>query len=271
MRLAIRHVTHYRYDQPVPYAAQVARLAPVGNGNQRILNWRVIDGAGKALAASTDGYGNTLHVLTITRPHTESVLCAEGEVETMEGDGVLRGVGEPLPPLYFLRSTALTEPDAAARHIAARAADEADPVRRLHHLMLLIRERIDYVVGATDVSTTVAEALARGRGVCQDHAQVFVACARLLGHPARYVGGYMWQGPDAGSGEAAHAWAEAHVDGLGWVGFDPANQICPTDAYVRVASGLDYLEAAPIRGVRRGAAEEALAVSVEVQQRQSQQ
>jgi transglutaminase-like putative cysteine protease len=271
MHLVIRHVTQYRYDRPVPYAAQAVRLAPTSNAHQHVLSWWVTDGAGRALPASTDGYGNVLHVRTIVRPHSESALWAEGEVETSESDGVLRGVQERLPPLYFLRTTPLTEPDAAAREIAAKVAGEADPVRRLHDLMLLIRERIDYVVGTTSVSTTVAEAIAHGQGVCQDHAQVFVACARLLGHPARYVSGYMWPGPDPAGAEAAHAWAEARVEDLGWVGFDAANRICPTEAYVRVAIGLDYLEAAPVRGVRRGAAEEGLAVSVEVQQRQGQQ
>lgn len=271
MHLVIRHVTQYRYDRPVPYAAQVARLAPIDTADQRVLSWWVTDGAGRALPVSSDGYGNLVHVVTIVRPHGDSLLCAEGEVVTTPGDGVLRGVKERLPPLYYLRTTPLTEPDAAAREIAAKVAGDTDPVRRLHDLMLLVRERIDYVVGITNVATTVAEAIAHGEGVCQDHAQVFVACARLLGHPARYVSGYMWPGPDQAGGDAAHAWAEARVEDLGWVGFDPANRICPTEAYVRVAIGLDYLEAAPVRGVRRGVAEEQLAVTVEVQQRQGQQ
>jgi transglutaminase-like putative cysteine protease len=132
--------------------------------------------------------------------------------------------------------------------------------------MLAIRERVDYVVGVTSSATTAAEALAQGRGVCQDHAQVFAAAARCLGHPARYVSGYLWT--EAGTSDANHAWAEAHVDGLGWVGFDPAN---PTEAYVRVAIGLDYLEAAPVRGVRRGVAEETLDVAVDVRHAQEQQ
>lgn len=271
MRLGIRHVTHYRYDQPVPYAAQVVRLTPTGSASQRVLRWRVTDGAGKPLPVSSDGYANVLHVRTLIRPHTESEIRAEGEVETLPGDGILREVIETLPARYFLRTTRLTQPDDAARALADRVAGEDDPIRRLHDLMLAVRERIDYVLGTTHSATTVAEALAHGEGVCQDHAQVFVACARLLGHPARYVSGYMWEGADTDGGEAAHAWAEARVDELGWIGFDPANRICPTDAYVRVACGLDAQEAAPVRGVRRGMAEEELAVTVEVQQRQSQQ
>lgn len=271
MRLSIRHVTRYHYDQPVPYAAQVTRLAPGGNGSQRVVHWRVTDGAGRPLPVSTDGYGNILHVRTIITPHTESAICAEGEVETAPGDGIVRDAVETLSPAYFLRATPRTLADAAVRDVAEAVAGETDPIRRLHGLMSLIRDRIDYVIGTTCATTTVAEALAHGEGVCQDHAQVFISCARLLGHPARYVSGYMWEGPEPGRGEAAHAWAEAWVDGAGWIGFDPANRICPTEAYVRVAIGLDSDEAAPVRGVRRGVAEEELAVSVEVQQRQSQQ
>jgi transglutaminase-like putative cysteine protease len=126
------------------------------------------------------------------------------------------------------------------------------------------------VVGATTVMTTAAEALAKGSGVCQDHAHVFIAVARLLGLPARYVSGYLWQGGSE-TASASHAWAEAHVPDFGWLGFDPANNICPTEKYVRVAIGLDYGEAAPVRGIRRGAADEVLTVAVDVQPAQAQQ
>jgi transglutaminase-like putative cysteine protease len=125
-----------------------------------------------------------------------------------------------------------------------------------------IREAVDYVVGATDVQTTAGEALRAGHGVCQDHAHVFMACARLLGVPARYVSGYLVTGDGEQVFEASHAWAEAHIEDLGWVAFDPANAVCATDRYVRVAVGRDYRDAAPTRGVRRGVAEEHLEVSI---------
>ena len=122
-----------------------------------------------------------------------------------------------------------------------------------------------YEVGASEVHWSAEDALAAGRGVCQDHAHVFVACARVLGLPARYVSGYlMTEGREVQ--DAAHAWAEAHVPGLGWVGFDPANGISPDTRYVRVATGLDYGQAAPVSGTRYGGAEEGLSVSVEVAQ-----
>jgi transglutaminase-like putative cysteine protease len=269
MRIRIRHTTSYAYDRPVDYAAQLIRLTPSEYGGQRIRSWRVT-ADGKALARSDDGYGNVLHLLTVARPHRGATVLAEGEVETENTHGVVRDSVERLPPSYWLRTTPLTDPNGTVRQFAGSVPDDRDPVLRLHRLMSAVRARVDYVVGATTVMTTAAEALAKGSGVCQDHAHVFIAAARLLGVPARYVSGYLWHG----GGEttpASHAWAEAYVDGLGWVGFDAANNICPTEAYVRVAIGLDYAEAAPVRGIRRGAADEALAVAVDVQPAGAQQ
>ncbi len=169
-----------------------------------------------------------------------------------------------------MRGTPLTEPDDALRALAHEVEGIADPLARLHRLMELVRARIDYVAGKTTVTTTAAEALAKGSGVCQDHAHVFATVARLLGVPARYVSGYFLQ-DSAETATAGHAWAEAHVDGFGWIGFDAANNICPTEAYVRVAIGLDYGEAAPVRGIRRGDAGEELVVAVDVLPAQAQQ
>jgi hypothetical protein len=132
--------------------------------------------------------------------------------------------------------------------------------------MLSIAARIRYDIGLTDAATPAASALARGHGVCQDHAHVFVSAARGLGFPARYVSGHLFREDGRTLQEAGHAWAEAHVPGLGWVGFDPSNGVSPTDAYVRIAVGLDYLEAAPVRGTRYGGGEESLEVRITVDQ-----
>src|SRR5262245_52765291 len=140
----------------------------------------------------------------------------------------------------------------------------------LHALTGAIRDRVDYVPGVTDAHTGAAEALADGKGVCQDHAHIFIAAARTLGIPARYITGYLLLGDDSPS-EAHHAWAEACVDGLGWVGFDVANRICPTDRYVRLAVGLDAGGAAPVVGSRRGGQHELLDVSVGVREQNAQQ
>ncbi len=271
MRVRIRHATVYRYDRPINYAIQLVRLTPRDHAGQRTLWWRVVEAPARPLPESDDGYGNVVNMLTIRRPHGEATVIAEGEVETVDTHGVLRGAVERLPAAYFRRGSAITEPDAALAELASTASGAGDAIERLHRLAQTIAGRVVYEHGTTSVLTTASEALARGRGVCQDHAHVFIACARVLEFPARYVSGYLWEGPRNTPGTAGHAWAEAYVDGFGWVGFDPANGVCPTDAYVRVAIGLDYQEAAPIRGLRRGPGDETLAVSVEVQQVHAQQ
>ncbi len=271
MRIRIRHETRYRYDKPIDLAAQVVRLAPRDHEGQRVLSWRVMDGNRRRLPGFEDGYGNRCHLVTIERRHEESAIVVEGEVETSESAGVVTGAIDTLPPLFYLRQTDATRPDKAIEDLAATHAGITDPVERLHRLMLDVRARVVYEVGSTSVVTSAAEALARGHGVCQDHAHVLIAAARLLGHPARYVSGYLWDGPRTEPTEASHAWAEVRIDRLGWVGFDAANGVSPTEAYVRVAVGLDYTEAAPVRGIRRGGAAETLAVAVEVQQVQAQQ
>jgi len=136
--------------------------------------------------------------------------------------------------------------------------------------MAAIRERVAYVTGVTGTETTATQALADGQGVCQDHAHIFIAAARHAGVPARYVTGYLFL-DDPDHAVAHHAWAEAWVAGLGWVGFDAANGVCPTEHYVRLAAALDARYAAPIRGMHRGGVGESLAVEVKVQQTTPQQ
>jgi transglutaminase-like putative cysteine protease len=145
-----------------------------------------------------------------------------------------------------------------------------EPLARLHALLGLVRDRVDYVTGVTDAHTGAAEALADGKGVCQDHAHIFISAARTLGVPTRYVTGYLVLGEQSRS-DAHHAWAESWVDGLGWVGFDVANRICPTERYVRLAVGLDAGGAAPVVGSRRGGQHELLDVSVDVREQNAQQ
>ncbi|HYE52491.1 MAG TPA: transglutaminase family protein [Azospirillaceae bacterium] len=265
MRLSVRHVTEYRYDGPGRSLVQVLRLAPGPHEGQRVRHWRVAADHGQALQPFTDGYGNLSHLLTLHRPHQGLRITVEGEVETDDTAGVVRGAAETLPPAFFLRTTAQTAPDDALRALAADAAREAGgTLARLHALMGLVHGRVAYRLGMTGAATTAAEALAGGSGVCQDHAHVMLAAARLMGVPARYVGGYLWPGVDGREETASHAWAEAWVEGLGWVGFDAANGLCPTDRYVRAAVGLDYGDAAPVRGVRHGAGRETLTVAVRV-------
>jgi transglutaminase-like putative cysteine protease len=264
MRLHVRHQTVYRYERAVSYTIQSLRLSPRPHEGLVVLNWRVqVDGQ-RDVPSFADGFGNIVHCCSINRPHHSLTLLVEGEVETTDTAGIVRGGMEPLPPAFYLRSTPLTVSDPAIQSLAEEVGRRKSTLERLHALMIAVRERVDYKLGATDTTTSAAEALERGVGVCQDHTHIFLAAARHLGIPARYVGGYVWTGAETQEDGAGHAWTEAYIEDLGWVGFDAANRICPTAAYIRASVGLDYTSAMPVRGVRRGDTPEDLAVRVAV-------
>jgi len=190
-------------------------------------------------------------------------------VETEDNAGVIGRHSGHLPLWSFLRQTPLTRPGAKLRGLLRDlpATDTRKPLDFLHALSHLIRERVVYETGRTTSRTTAEEAVGQGAGVCQDHAHVFIGAARASGIPARYVSGYLMMN-DRIEQEATHAWAEAHVEGLGWVGFDVSNGISPDPRYVRVATGSDYRDAAPVTGISFGAAAgQVLTVGVAVEAR----
>ncbi|MBF0246480.1 MAG: transglutaminase family protein [Alphaproteobacteria bacterium] len=268
MLIAIDHETVYTYDEPVSYSIQSLRLTPQPFDGQVVRSWSVEAPGAGALHAFSDSFGNITHTLVIDKPHQEIRIRVKGVVDTVDANGVVTGTAEPFPPTFYLRETAQTRPDGAIRALARTAKDNSDGsvLNTLHNLMNSIRNAIDYQTGETHAMSSAIEALANGKGVCQDHAHVFIAAARSIGIPARYVSGYLLHSDDGEESEASHAWAEALIDELGWVSFDVANRVSATDRYVRVGVGLDYQEASPVRGVRRGGGEEELAVSVRVMQ-----
>ncbi len=269
MRLSIQHETRYDYGEKADYSIQRLRLVPRPHDGQSIVRWDVEAPGMKTAARYRDAFGNQVYLVSCPLGHRGTIVRASGIVETRERSGIVSGLVEPAPVWIYGRTTERTEPDERVREIASRVA-EADPLEQMHDLMSLVADAIEYEPGATDHSTTAAEALSLGRGVCQDYAHAFISAARLLERPARYVTGYLLVGP-GGHHEAHHAWAEVHLPGLGWVGFDPSNRVCPTEQYVRLAAGLDAVQAAPVEGWRRGPGHEALAVAVRVQQQSSSQ
>jgi transglutaminase-like putative cysteine protease len=273
MLVEVFHRTEYRYAEPAQYTIQSLKLTPSSTGTQQIRDWFVDTGHPGPLPAFVDSFGNLTHTLTLRGPHDAVRIVARGRVWTEDNGGVLRNTPEPFPLPGYLRPTSLTAPTPTLRELAL-AHDEGpgEEVNTLHGLMNAIRAAITYRTGETDARTTAADALARGSGVCQDHAHVFLAACRLLGLPARYVSGYLIASDDPhATHTAAHAWAEAHVPEIGWIGFDVSNGVCPGEGYVRLAVGLDYREAAPIRGIQRGGSEEDLTVEVRVAAAASQQ
>ena len=283
LTLSIRHTTHYAFTQPVVHALQRLRLTPKETQGQRILDWRMISDNAQAELHYDDQHFNHVTLIGLTPGAREVTVTCEGVVETEDNAGVIGRHSGHLPLWSFLRQTALTRPGGRLRALLREvqgggAGDVAEaPLDFLHALSGLIRDRIAYETGRTHAATTAEEAVQHGYGVCQDHAHIFIGAARASGIPARYVSGYLMM-DDRIEQEATHAWAEAHVEGLGWVGFDVSNGICPDPRYVRVATGSDYRDAAPITGISIGAAEEVLTVGVAVasggqsqQQQQNQQ
>ena len=265
MRLMVDHLTRYSYDHPVRAVLQSHRLTPSVFAGQRILDWEVEVAGGLKGARHRDGAGDVVQGWTIAGPLTEVTVHVRGTVETEDLSGVLRGHRETVAPGCYLRDTAATQPDMALNRLA-QAVTASDDLALAHALSAAVADAIAYRPGVTHAHTTAAEALALGEGVCQDHAHALAAVGRLRGLPARYVSGYLFATGDGTLHEAAHAWAELHIPGLGWVGFDPANRCCPDDRYIRLGSGLDAQDAAPIRGIARGEAREMMDVTVAILQ-----
>ena len=263
-RIRVQYETAYAYERPVRAAIQLLRVTPRDHEGQRVARWRVdVDAEGR-LRRGEDAFGNVLHTFTLGGPTSALTVRVSGEVDTRDVAGVLGAKAERFSPTVHLRPTGLTAPDAAIVTLAEGVAASAgpDPLAQLHALMQVVRERVAFQTGRTDSRTTAAEALGLGRGVCQDLAHVFIAGARRLGHPARYVSGHLLR--DDPEQEAAHAWAEAWAPDLGWIGFDPVNGVCATERHLRVAAGPDYLAAAPVRGARSGGGAETLTVRLTV-------
>lgn len=267
--ISISHVTRYTLAAPAHYSVQSLRLTPPTFDGQKVVSWDIEMPHIEDAVQFRDCFGNMVHLVAIPEPHSAITITARGIVETQDRNGSVRGLLETTPIRVFKRETPTTAPDEAIRALAA-GIEGKGALERMHALMTAVTDGVEYIVGVTDAHTSAAEALREGRGVCQDHAHIFISAARVLGVPARYVNGYFVTGGDEPA-EAHHAWAEVWIDGLGWLGFDPANGLCPTERYIRLACGLDSGSAAPIRGTRRGGVEEVLDVVVEVQQQSAQQ
>jgi len=248
MLISIRHITRYTYDIPARYAVQTLRLSPPSFTGQTVREWRITAPCMERAVHFTDSFGNAAALVACDQPHSHIEISAEGLVETTDCAGVVKNLFDPAPIRLFLRKTPTTTPDAAIAELAAKTSGEST-VARLHALMAAIRDKVEYQTGTTSQHTPAADVPAQGKGVCQDHAHVFIAAVRSLGIPARYVNGYFVTGAE-GTEEAHHAWAEAYVAHLGWVGFDVANLVCPDERFVRLATGLDATSASPIRGSR---------------------
>lgn len=262
MRLTVRHTTRYKYETPLANAMQQLRLTPPACNGQTVLDW-AIDAPGIERATTyTDAFGNLVHMVSNRRMSEDVEVTATGTVETEDLSGVLGKEKTAAPSRVFSRVTPLTEANQAIVKLGT-LLDEGDRIANCHALMHAIRDKVGYRIGVTETHASAISALNTGEGVCQDHAHIFIAALRSKGLPARYVSGYLLLEADQES-EAHHAWAETYVDGLGWLGFDVSNGICPTDHYIRLTTGLDSRSAAPIKGIQFGGHAENMNVEVDV-------
>jgi Transglutaminase-like enzymes, putative cysteine proteases len=251
MKLTIDHHTQYHYAEMVRHSTQYLRLTPQTSQRQRIVSWQL--DLPEQATITTDGYGNILHVLSLDTPHETIQIHAHGEVEILEDES--DDAIELISPLTYLRSSSLTHATAPIRLLAQQHHDDSQPLVGLQSLMQAILEKMPYTPGATDVSFSADEALAARNGVCQDHTHVFLACCRSVGIPARYVSGYLYS-PDSAH-VAMHAWAEVWLNDR-WNTFDITNNTCSPNQHLKLAVGMDYLDACPVRGVRFGGGSEAM-------------
>ncbi|HEX7877583.1 MAG TPA: transglutaminase family protein [Sphingobium sp.] len=247
MKLLVRHQTIYRYEAAAGRVAMRLKLMPTDTPSQKVLEWRVSVNGEVVDTFRPNSFGE-MEAIWIRHDRLDNaVIVAEGVVETRETHGVLGWTKSSVNPDYFLRGTPLTRASDAIRDMALSLPKGDGPLSRLHALSAAVSDAVAYRGGVTTSRTTAAEAFALGAGVCQDHAQIFIAAARAMGVPARYVTGYLLaEGGDAL--HETHAWVEALTPDLGWIGFDPSNKLCVTEHYLRLASGPDAYAAAPIRG-----------------------
>jgi transglutaminase-like putative cysteine protease len=267
MQMHIRHETRYRYERPVKYSVQSLHLTPRRDLSQRALAWNIV-APGRRLE-QIDAYGNISHLLTLEEPHREIRIVVHGVVETADADARLDD--GPLSPLAYLAPTQLTLPNADLKAFAQGAlAQVTEPRLRAQALAEAVYGAVRYRSGTSDVQDSAAVAFKSGEGVCQDQAHVFIASARAVGMPARYVSGYLYTG-DANDA-ASHAWADVWLGAeIGWQSMDVTHKRPAVRTYCRLAVGRDYLDAAPVRGMRQGGGGEKMEANVLVAESAQQQ
>jgi transglutaminase-like putative cysteine protease len=263
MRLEILHSTRYRYSGPIAETVMEVRLQPMDGNGQRCLDFSLELSHGVKPRHYVDGFGNRVHYFNLVRPHSGMSVVSRSTVET--GLALDPEPGEELVH-DFLRFRSPVKEVEGIRELARRhtIADPDSPVeveRALDELTLSISREFTYDRTVTNVYSSVDEVLSLRAGVCQDFAHLFIAAARSMGVPARYVSGYIHTAGDKAAA-ASHAWAEAWIPGRGWRGFDATHPVRTTPHHVRLAVGRDYTDAAPTRGVYVGSATGTMAISV---------
>ncbi|MBX3276482.1 MAG: transglutaminase family protein [Acidobacteria bacterium] len=279
MFYSIRHLTRFAYSAPISESIMELRMQPRTEGGQRCLSFDLTTSPRARLLAYRDYLGNIVHHFDIPGRHSQLRITAESMVEVSPSSlpdslspEAWREVDEAaskgehwdsLRPSTFVSETELLK--TLARELGMGRRD--DPLTLLREMNEGIYNAFDYSPQTTQVDSPIDHALEDRRGVCQDFAHIMLALVRGQGIPARYVSGYLYHGAedhDRSAAGATHAWIEAWLPGLGWVGFDPTNNLIAGERHIRTAIGRDYADVPPTRGVFRGKTSSELTVGVQV-------
>ncbi len=265
MRASVQYHLQISYAEPVRAVNHVLRLNPRGFDGQEIEDWRVEVLPDARMRRSEDTFGNIVHSCSHDGPLDQFSITAEGDIETYDVAGVVRGLPERFPLEVFLRDTDSTH---ASKDLLEFVQDslsgEADPLGRMHALMAALNEACAFAPVETNAPRPAKAVFAARSGSAREIAHVFIAAARGLGVPARFVSGFFLGSEVADNAGAHHAWAEAYVEPIGWIGFDAALGFCPRGEHVRIAQGLDFLAAAPRRAACFGPSREETKVLLSV-------
>lgn len=266
MRLSIDQFSTYRFSEPQARVVQLMRVTPGDYGAQTVIDWRIDVDCDARLRTARDGYGNITTMLYIDGPLDAIGITVRGEVLTEDTGGLVSGVAEPLPALFYTRPTPLTTPDAAVKALA-RSVGSSDPIERAHALNAVVNGALSIHDGRT-AGAPPGDVLARGTGNVRDAAHLLASAAKACGLPARIVSGHSLHGHERNLRQTAHYWTELHLGPRGWMGFDPCSAGSVDESYVRVAVGLEGPDVAPVSGTRKGGGIEELDVGVQMGQSQ---
>jgi transglutaminase-like putative cysteine protease len=264
VRLRITHTTTFRYDEPVSEAYMEMWLTPLDAGGQRCESFRLTTDPPGEVRSYVDRFGNRIRHFDTLNPHDRLLVSARSEVSTPEAFVDVNRELSLLDSFDYLQPTPYAPDSEAVRTFARGLAVRGDAMATARAAVRAAHEALAYTPGSTNVKTTADEALEAGRGVCQDFTHLTIAACRVLGLPARYVSGYVFA-PRRGTAAASHAWTDVFVEGHGWLSLDPTHGSEQTDHYVRLATGRDYSDVPPTRGVYKGAGKEEMAVEVSVE------
>jgi transglutaminase-like putative cysteine protease len=282
----IKHITRYRYEQPVTICHHIAHLLP--REAPRHL-WSFADLEISPSAVRTDRldyFGNRQTFFSIQEPHRELLVTSRSEVDILPPSTGMLFSNQPweqardglwnIPSPDFggviqftFESTKIAQPPEAARYAAESFTPGRPVMEALADLMARIHQDFEFDSSATTVGTSVAEVLRHRKGVCQDFAHLGIACLRSMGFAARYISGYLLTLPPPGKPrmvgtDASHAWLAVYVPELGWLEFDPTNNMVPAERHITIAHGRDFSDVSPLRGVILGGGKHAVHVSVDV-------